>query len=291
MISMADSITVANLPGGFGAYAGYCDGDFDTESELRARFPGAELVIFTVTGASSAHGVKIVPGADAEPGNVNAIGAALWAARQVKADPLSRPVVYADLATPGYSMAEVIAELLALGVTRSQYRVHTAHYTGRAHLCSAAQGCTGADGSLVGFTADGTQWTDQYPGLNGSLIDMSLLADDFFAGPTPPVTANWVFGPVRGLTALAGHTSVLLSFSSPGTPSPGAVDHYQVTIRKGGADVPSYPRDIPKAGNPQTWQGGSLEPATDYVAMVRARAADGGHSSPWASVSFTTGHA
>lgn len=280
MISMADSVTVANLPGGYDAYAGYVDGDFKTEAELRARFPGAELVIFTVTGASAAHGVKIVPGADAEPGNVTAQGAALWAARQLKAAPGSRPVVYADLLTPGYSMAEVIAELLALGVTRSQYRVLTAHYTGKPHVCGPGTGCG------VGFQADGTQWTSSYPGAGGSVIDVSVLADDFFSSP-----ADWVFSAVRGLSALPGHTSVLLSWSAPGIAAPGAVDHYQVTVRKDGEDVPSYPRTVAKGNNPQSWQGGSLTPDTDYQAMVRAMTADNGHASPWAAVSFTTGHA
>lgn len=283
MLAMADSITVADLPPGCGAYAGYADGRWPTEADLRARFPGAKLVIFTVTGGTAAHGVKIVPGADAEPGNVNAQGAALWALRQIRADPLSRPVLYADLASPGYSMAEVIEALLNLGVTRSQYRVLTAHYTGRAHLCSAAEGCRGADGELVGFTADGTQWTSGYPGLNGSTVDMSALADDFF-GPPP----DWTFGVVRDLTARAGHTSVSLAWSSPAQPAPEAVQHYQVTIRHQGQDVATYPREAPKLGNPQVWQGGSLERGTEYVAMVRAVAADG-HAGPWATVTFTTG--
>lgn len=274
-LSMPDSITPQNLPPGFPAYLGYDDGSFDTEADLRARFPGAQLVILTVTGAAAAHGVKIAAGSDAEPGNIDAAAAARWAQRAIAASPGSRPVMYADLATPGYSMAEVVAGLLALGITRSQYRILTAHDTGEAHICGAACG--------VGFQADGTQWTFSYPGLNGSTVDMSCLADDFFGSPPP-----WVFGPVRGLAARPGIHSVALTWDSPGEVAPGAVHHYQVTIRKDGEDVPSYPRDVPKGSNPQVWQGGSLQPGTAYVALVRAMTADGGHASQWSMVPFTT---
>jgi hypothetical protein len=40
---------------------------------------------------------------------------------------------------------------------------------------------------------DATRWTDVYPGLTGSLIDMSSLADDFFGGTTvTPIPLNIV---------------------------------------------------------------------------------------------------
>src|SRR5262249_45350140 len=117
-----------------------------------------------------------------------AASGAEWIARKLAAEPDSRPVAYASLAHPGYSMAEVIAELLALGIGRAQYRVLTAHYTGQAHICSPAT-CRDSENRPIGFTADGTQWTSKFPGLNGSRIDMSLLADDFFGAPAP--VTNW----------------------------------------------------------------------------------------------------
>ena len=277
MISMPDSVTPGSIPMGYPAYLGYVDGAWPTALRLPELFPGARIVALTISGMTlSADGI------DCEVGDVNAHRAAVWVHDKLEQAPDSRPVVYADLETPGYGMPWVIAELLKLGIGRAQYRILTAHYTGVAHICSP-QSCE-AGGQPIGFTADGTQWSSTFPGINGSSIDMSALADDFF-GVVP-----WTFGPVRGLKAMPGHTSVLLSWSAPGEPAPAAVDHYQVTVRSGGQDVASYPRDVAKAGNPQSWQGGSLEPGTSYLAMVRARMADGSHASPWAVVAFTTGH-
>lgn len=107
--------------------------------------------------------------------------------------------------------------------------------------------------------------------------------------PKPAPSADWVFGSVRGLAVVnAGAHSVALSWSSPGTPMPAAVDHYQVTVRKDGGDVPSYPREVAKGANPVVWQGGSLTPGTQYEALVRAVAAGGAHASAWAQVTFRT---
>ena len=122
---------------------------------------------------------------------------------------------------------------------------------------------------------------DVFYGTTGQLAALAI--------PAPAPTANWAFGPVRGLKTVAGHTSVLLSWSAPGEAAPAAVHHYQVTVRRGGEDVPSYPRDVPKGVNPQSWQGGSLEPGTGYEALVRAMTADGSHGGPWAAAEFTTG--
>jgi peptidoglycan hydrolase-like protein with peptidoglycan-binding domain len=176
-IAMPDSITPGNMPMGYEAYLGYCDGRWPTAARLPALFPGAKVVSLTVTG-----GTLDADGIDVEPGNPTAKSGADWIRRKLAADPGSRPVAYASLASPGYSMAEVIAALLNLGIPRVKYRVLTAHYTGKAHICSPSA-CGAA------FAADGTQWTSQFPGLNGSRIDMSLLADDFF-GATAPAT-DW----------------------------------------------------------------------------------------------------
>jgi peptidoglycan hydrolase-like protein with peptidoglycan-binding domain len=186
-LAMPDSIDVSALPDGYGQYLGYADGDYATEADLRARFPDAELVIYTVTGNTTAHGIKLVAGIDSEPGNPDAAAAAAWVQRELAAAPGSRPLVYADLASPGYSMTEVLAELASLGVPRSRVRLHTAHYTGTAHICGPGT-CAGRDasGNVITFTADGTQWCDNYPGLNGSTIDMSELNDDFFGPTTHP---------------------------------------------------------------------------------------------------------
>jgi hypothetical protein len=272
---MADSITPGNMPMGCTAYLGYVDGNWPTASRLPELFPGARYVSLTVLGSTlSADGV------DCEEGNpINAHRAAVWAHDKLAASPGSRPVMYADLATPGYSMSEVLQELAGLGVNREQVRVLTAHY-GSQRICSAAAGCKDKDGKLIAFTADGTQWTDEYPGINGSKIDMSLLADDFF-GPPP----GWVFTAVRGLVGTHGPHSLRLTWSSPGQPAPEAVHHYQVTVRLAGRDIRGFPVTVPKTGVQESVQWDGVERGTYDQAMVRAVAV-GGHASPWASVTF-----
>lgn len=177
-LAMPDSIHVADLPDGYGQYAGYADGDYATEAELRARFPDAELVIFTVTGNATAHGIKIIPGIDSEPGNPDAKAATAWVQRQLSATPGSRPVVYADLASPGYSMNEVIAELKTSGITTDHVRLLSAHYGLGQHICRPAT-------CAVTVAMNGTQWTDEFAGVDGRPVDMSALAGDFFGTPAP----------------------------------------------------------------------------------------------------------
>jgi Putative peptidoglycan binding domain len=184
-VNMPDSIYPGNLPAGYGQYLAYCDGLYQTAGPVRAAHPQARVVVLTVFGDSLE-----ADGADCEPGNVNAAGAAAWVKRKLGAQPASRPVVYADLESPGYSMSEVLVQLAAAGVARRQVRLLTAHYDGE-HICGPSRGCRDATGNAISFAADGTQWSDAFPGLNGSMIDMSMLADDFFGGPTPPTTVNW----------------------------------------------------------------------------------------------------
>lgn len=176
-LAMPDSIHVADLPAGYPAYLGYADGEFATAAELIATFPDAEHLILTVTGENPAslatHGIRI-NGIDTEPGNPTAADAVNWVIAALHDQPGSRPVVYADLATPGYSMKEVVRGLTAAGVARPRYRILTAHWTFHMHICGPAT-C----GALE-VNADGTQWTDKATGNAGSLIDMSELRSDFF---------------------------------------------------------------------------------------------------------------
>jgi hypothetical protein len=283
-ISMPDSIYPQKLLSGYPAYLGYADGEWATAQVLAALFPHARHVILTVNGSTLVE----ADGADCEPGNIDAAATARWVRDKLATEPGERPVVYADLASEGYSMSEVLADLAALGIPRSRVRVLSAHYADE-HICSPAHGCRDAHGNVITWTADGTQWTSTYPGAGGE-IDMSMLGADFFGTPKPPPPpADWVFGPVRSLEVLsAGPHSVKLSWSSPAVAMPEAVGWYQVTVRHGGRDVDHYPRVDPKHANPETWQGGGLHPGTAYEAMVRAVAKDGGHASPWATVEFTT---
>jgi hypothetical protein len=177
--------------------------------------------------------------------------------------------------------AEIVPVVMALPGARAAVRLWSAHYGLGEHICGP-NSC-----GQLSIDADGTQWTSTAMGRN---LDQSLLRTDFFGVPKPPPPpADWVFGPVRGLTVTgAGPHSVSLSWASPATPEPLAVGWYEVVVRHGAQDMPTYPRAKPKGANPETWQGGGLHPGTAYEAMVRAVAKDGGHASPWATAEFTT---
>lgn len=179
-LTMLDSIYPQNLPGGADAYLTYVDGRWVTVNAVRAAHPGARIVSLTVTGAT-----LNCDGIDCEPSNPDAASAAGWAKRKLAAAPASRPVMYASvIGQPGYGMPDVLAELGKLAIARSAVRLLSAHYTDREHICSPST--CGAP-----FTADGTQWTSQFAGLNGTKIDMSALNDGFFGAPAPPSSANW----------------------------------------------------------------------------------------------------
>jgi len=195
-VAMPDSIYVPNLPAGYTAYLGYADGKWPTAAELRKTFPAAHIISLTVFGTTDADGVDIEPG-----GNANAAEGVAWVAGKLDRAPSSRPVIYASMAgTPGYGMPWVLDELAKRNIPVSSVRLHAAHYTYHAHICSPACGAS--------FTADATQWTDRYPGNNGTLIDMSSCNPSYFTPASPPedimqvpgIPGNWLAPPVTWVT-------------------------------------------------------------------------------------------
>jgi Putative peptidoglycan binding domain len=175
-LAMPDSVTVADLPPGYPAYLGYLDGRYDTAAELAKAFPKAELVLLTVTGQSiGAHGARVLQGTDAEPSDLTAVQALQWVLNAIAIG--ERPVVYASVqGAAGYGMGDVIRLLPSFGLERDEVRLLSAHYGFGPHICGPAPSC-----GLISVPMDGTQWTTMAKGLNGSDIDMSMLADDFFA--------------------------------------------------------------------------------------------------------------
>jgi hypothetical protein len=123
--------------------------------------------------------------------------------------------------------------------------------------------------------------------FRGSIDELAALG--WQTAPVKPPAPDWTFGEVRGLAVTgAGPHSVALSWSAPGTPAPEGIHHYQVTVRHGGQDVPGAQATVPKGANPQAHQVNGLTPGTAYEALVRAADKDGKHSSPWATVGFST---
>jgi len=175
-IFMPDAVNVDDLPQGYPAYLGYVDGEFITAAGLARMFPDAELVLLTVKGGNAlAHGARVVPGEDTEPGDLTAAAAVQWAAGALAAVPASRPVLYASVqGQPGYGMPDVLLELHRHGIARNRVRLLSAHYTHTLHVCGPGT-C-----KAIGLPMDGAQWTDEYRTRAGTIIDMSLLNGDFF---------------------------------------------------------------------------------------------------------------
>lgn len=162
MIPMADSIVPGNLPP-YPAYLGYVDGKWPTAPAIRKAHPAARLLTLTVTGATDD-----ADGCDQEAGDLGPNTAAMWLKRQLLAGK-KRPVLYASRD----DVPLTLSILAPLGTGRADIRILSAHYGQGEHICSPA--ACGAS-----FTADGTQYSDTAPGLNGTTIDLSILNDDFF---------------------------------------------------------------------------------------------------------------
>ena len=158
-LRMLDSITPGNLPPGADAYAGYADGRFANIAGIKGRFPAARVLTIAVFASSDADA------ADCETGDMTPAEVPGWVRRQL-ARGVHRPVVYSSVS----QMPTVLAALTAAGITRAQVRLWSAHYGAGKHICGGM---------------DGTQWTDQAPGTGGTLVDESVLLDDFFTTEAP----------------------------------------------------------------------------------------------------------
>lgn len=185
MITMADSTSAASLPAGYDAYAGYVDGNppWQDYEAISARFPGKPVLSICVSAADNADCL------DREPYDATAQEAPGWVRRQ-EARGLVRPVVYASVS----NMQAVINELLNGGVTRASVRLWSAHYGAGEHICGPGT-C-----KLISIPMDGTQFTDNDPGADGSKVDESILEDDFFGAPAP---ATWQEDMMRQLPTLS----------------------------------------------------------------------------------------
>lgn len=197
-ITMFDDVTVSALPTGADyAYAGYTAGLYPTFDALKKKFPKARLLDIAVFASDNATCLDI------ENGDATIEEAPGWVDRQIKRG-VYRPVLYIEASR----MALLEATMTRAGFVRASYRLWTAHYLSKAHLCAP-----GACGYGTG-QADGTQWTQTALGLN---LDRSILLPDFFdmrpaprpPKPVPPVPAipAWQEAMMNSLPALqAGDT-------------------------------------------------------------------------------------
>ena len=154
MLTMYDSVDVGALPAGALAVAGYVDGHWPTFPAVERAFPHAHRLSIATRSSSTADCLD-VENHDASIGQAPA-----W----IRARPAGgrRPVIYVSL----WQAQSLIDHLGASGIPRGAYRIWTAHYTGRAHLCSPGCG--------LGFHdhAGATQYTNRAFGRN---LDASLV--------------------------------------------------------------------------------------------------------------------
>lgn len=144
-----DSIFAGECNKGLPVYCGYFNGTFANLNSFRADFPAAPYILsITPNGASGARCI------DCEPGDASVARAAQFVADNLPQTPPAqgrndqgKPMVYCSA---GDSKA-VINAVAALGISRSQWVLFSAHWIGQ-HICSPA-GC--------GFPqADATQYMD-----------------------------------------------------------------------------------------------------------------------------------
>lgn len=162
-LTMFDGVTVADLPAGFSAYAGYYNGAFANLTALRERFPHATIVSITPSGE---HGAMFF---DIEPGDgVNSEIAAFLKAGGV------------GFYTAGSNVAAAIAECSNAGIPRDTYRVWSAHWIG-SHVCAPDTcGYPQSDGTQYESTAD---W-------DASLLSSSGFFTKPSSGPDFPIKAG-----------------------------------------------------------------------------------------------------
>lgn len=175
-LTMFDDINLSLVPPDAEAVAGYVNGRWPTYPAVVKKWPKAHHLSIAVTSHADADCLDI------EPGDATNVVAPAWVKRQ-QARGVKRPVVYTNLA----NAQTLVNVLVKAGIGRTQFRLWTAHYTGKAHFCSAR--C----GFHLTTTADATQWTDRALGRS---LDQSVVNDAFF-GTKPKPAPKPVLAPKR----------------------------------------------------------------------------------------------
>jgi hypothetical protein len=169
-LTMYDDVTLSLIPANAQAVAGYVNGRWANYSQVVNRWPKAKHLSIAVTAHADADCL------DVEKGDATNDQAPAWVKRQL-ARGVYRPVVYTSVSNG----PALLSTLKAAGISRSQIRLWTAHYTAREHLCGPICGLRA--GKLLLAKADATQWTDRALGRS---LDQSLCSDGFFGTAPKP---------------------------------------------------------------------------------------------------------
>lgn len=166
-----DDTNVALLPAGYTAYAAYIDGLYDNLAAVKARFPKAEILSIDVNGSNTTANAL-----DIENGDATNATAVTWVRAKVAAK-AKLIVLYTSVS----NVNDLVAELTAVGIPRSAYKLWAAHYGSGAHICGPAS-C-----GLCSYACDATQFTNK---AFGDSLDETLADGDFFGAATPPVVTD-----------------------------------------------------------------------------------------------------
>lgn len=154
------------------AVAAYGNGSFANFKAAKKAFPDTHVLEVDVNG----QGIGNV--GDFEPGDMHPSKAGAWAKGRIAAG-VHRPVIYFSAS----NWQEVMRSLKAAGLGRKDVRIWTAHFNGKAHLCSPACKNLGITGK-----ADATQWgSADAPGtlpprFAGRNLDVSKTSPSFLGG-------------------------------------------------------------------------------------------------------------
>lgn len=158
---MYDDVDLSLIPKDAQAVAGYVGGNWPTFAKLKMWFPGARQRISVAVNASEDADIL-----DIENGDATNDQAVAWFRRQHT--PANRPGFYTSVS----NVAALTNILGRAGIQRSAYRLWTAHYTDKPHLCSSS--CYAG----MPTTADATQYTSHALGRS---LDASVVTPAFFA--------------------------------------------------------------------------------------------------------------
>lgn len=134
-LTFYDAVNADAVPQAADAVAGYVDGRFRSLPALRRRNPGALWLSICVGVASQAMVL------DVEAGDATPDAAVEWI-KEMHGRGVQRPCIYCSLAT----VPALEAVLRAHQLARNSIRLWTAHWTGKAHICSNACGVTMLEG-------------------------------------------------------------------------------------------------------------------------------------------------
>jgi len=166
--TMYDSVDVSQIPANAQAVAGYVGGRWPTFASLLVKFPKAQHVSIAVNSSEDADFLDI------ENGDAVIDDAPAWFHRQIKRG-VKLPGFYTSLS----KIDTLLSVLEEHEIQRTAYRLISAHYTGKPHICSPSEG--------IRTVVDGCQYWNKALGKN---LDVSLLDNDFF-GEVPKPVNTW----------------------------------------------------------------------------------------------------